>query len=44
MGVRIAGLAVKQLRFDVKGVGQAMGRVDAHDEGAVIRDGKVPDR
>ncbi len=39
-GVRIAGLAVEQLGFEIERVRQAMGRVDAHHQGAVSETGK----
>ena len=34
-GVGVAGLAVEEAGFEVEGVGQAVGGIDAHDQGAI---------
>src|ERR1035437_1303075 len=39
-GIRVPGLAMEQLGFDVEGVRQAMGGVDAHHQGAVSETGE----
>ena len=39
--VRVAGLAVEEAGFEVEGVGQAVRRIDAHDQGAVARAGEL---
>ena len=33
--IGVAGLAVEEAGFEVEGVGQAVRRIDAHDQGAI---------
>ena len=40
-GVRVAGLAVEEVGFEVEGVGQAMRGIDTHDEGAIAQAGEL---
>ena len=40
-GVRVAGLAVEQAGFQVEGVRQAVGRVDAHHQRAIAQAGEL---
>ncbi len=40
-GVRVAGLAVKEAGFEIEGVGQAVRRIDAHDQRAVAQPRKL---
>ena len=40
-GVRVAGLAMEKAGFQVERVRQAVGRVDAHYQGAVAQAGKL---
>ena len=40
-GVRVAGLGVEEAGFEIEGVGQAVGRIDAHHQGAVAQPRKL---
>lgn len=37
----IAGLAMEKVGFEVEGIGKGVGRVDAHDQGAVTEAGEL---
>ena len=39
-GVRVAGLAVEEVGFEVEGVGQAVRGIDAHDQRAIAQAGE----
>ena len=40
-GVGVAGLGVEEAGFQIEGVGQAMRRIDAHDQGAIAEPGEL---
>jgi hypothetical protein len=43
-GEGVAGFAMEEAGFEVEGVGEAVGGVDAHDEGAVAEAGELQAR